>query len=153
MRRIVLASLLLALGSVPAFAYDTPKALLTALYAPYFKGESFDWNKWDDGVFRSKALNVLFARDTKEAEGGVGRIDFDPYIDGQDYVITVLKIGEPKINGTTATDEVTFKNMGLPEDLTFTLVDEAGAWKIDDVVSHSRDNPYSLKKIMSGPLD
>jgi len=32
------------------------------------------------------------------------------------------------------------------------LVKEPGGWKIDDVVSRSKDNPYSLKAIMSGPL-
>ena len=153
MRRTVLALAILAAGTASAFAYDTPKALLTALYAPYFKGDSFDWTKWDDSVFRSKALNLLFAKDAKEAGDGVGRLDFDPYIDGQDYVITGLKIADPRIDGTTATDEVTFKNLDEPEDLTFTLVMEAGGWKIDDVVSHGKDNPYSLKAIMSGPLD
>ncbi len=48
---------------------------------------------------------------------------------------------------------MTFKNFDDAEDLTFTLVKEAGGWKIDDVVSHRKDNPYSLKTIMSGPLD
>ncbi len=85
MRRTALVLMLLALGAAPAFAYDTPKALLTALYAPYLKGDSFDWSKWDETPFRSKALNALFARDTKEAKGEVGRLDFDPYVDGQDF--------------------------------------------------------------------
>jgi len=152
MRRTILILAALVVSSIPALAYDTPQALLTALYEPYFKGDSFDWTKWDDAIFRSKALNALFAKDKKEAGDGVGRLDFDPYIDGQDYVITGLKIAAPKIDGSTATDEVTFKNMDLPEDLTFTLVKEPGGWKIDDVVSRSKDNPYSLKAIMSGPL-
>jgi len=153
MRRTALALILLALGAAPAFAYDTPKALLEALYAPYLKGDSFDWSKWDETPFRSKALNALFTRDTKEAKGEVGRLDFDPYVDGQDYQITGLKIGDPTVNGLKATEEVTFKNFDDAEDLIFTLVKESGGWKIDDVVSHRKDNPYSLKTIMSGPLD
>jgi hypothetical protein len=61
-------------------------------------------------------------------------------------------IGEPAIKGDTATVEVTFTNFDLAEDLTFTLVKEKDGWKIDDVVSHNKDFPYSLKAIMEGPL-
>jgi len=34
------------------------------------------------------------------ADGEVGRLDFDPYIDGQDYQITDLKFGDAQITGT-----------------------------------------------------
>jgi Protein of unknown function (DUF3828) len=151
MRRLALTLLLLAIAT-PAFAFDTPKALLQALYAPYSKGDSFDWSKWDEAKFRSKALNTLFAADEKEANGDIGRLDFDPYIDGQDYQITALKIGDAKIVGTTATAEVTFKNFDNPEDMTFTLLKEADGWKIDDVASSGTEYPYSLKAIMEAPM-
>ncbi len=153
MRRFALSLLVLALTATAAAAFDTPKAMLTALYAPYLKGDSFDWNTWDESKFRSAHLNELFAADLKEAKGDVGRLDFDPYIDGQDYTITNLKIGDAQIDGKTAKVEVTFKNFDSSEDLMYTLVDEADGWKIDDVVSSNKDYPYSLKAIMEGPLD
>ncbi len=56
----------------------------------------------------------------------MGRLDFDPYVDGQDYQITELKIGDAVIKGDKATVEVTFKNFDLAEDMTFTLVKENG---------------------------
>ena len=143
MRRLLIALALLVAGAFPAFAYDSPADLLKALYTPYSKGESFDWNTWDEAQFRSKHLNELFDKDSKEANGEVGRLDFDPYIDGQAYQIT----------GDTATVEVTFKNFDTAEDLTFTLVKEADGWKVDDVVSHNKDFPYSLKAIMEAPLE
>jgi hypothetical protein len=152
MRRLVLSLVVILAGLTPAFAFDTPEALLKALYAPYANGDSFDWSKWDETPFRSKALNELFARDAKEANGDVGRLDFDPYIDGQDYVLTDLQIGTPAINGDKAAVDVTFKNMDTPDELMFTLVKEADGWKIDDVVRSGKDFPYSLKAIMSGPL-
>jgi hypothetical protein len=151
MRSIALSLLLFALSAMPVFAYDTPEALLQALYAPYSKAD-FDWNSWDESAFRSAHLNELFAKDAKEADGEVGRLDFDPYIDGQDYQITDLKIGEATIKGETATVEVTFKNFDTPDDLTFTLVKEDDGWKIDDVVNPNKDFPYSLKAIMEAPL-
>src|SRR5262249_760122 len=111
------------------------------------------WTNYDEKPFRSKALNALFAQDAAETpEGDIGRLDFDPYIDGQDYVITKFKIGKPLITGDTATVEVTFKNMDLPEDLKFSLVKEGEGWKVDDVVSSNKEFPYSLKAIMSEPM-
>jgi len=152
MHRFILPFMALALTAAPAFAFDTPKALLEALYSPYSKGDSFDWNSWDETQFRSKHLNELFAKDAKEADGEVGRLDFDPYIDGQDYQISDLKFGEPTIDGDMAKVEVTFKNLDTPDDLMFTLVKEPDGWKVDDVVSSDKNFPYSLKAIMESPL-
>jgi hypothetical protein len=152
MHRLMLALVALAATAFPAFAYDTPKALLDALYTPYKSGDDFNWDNWDEAQFRSKALNALFDKDAKEANGEVGRLDFDPYIDGQDYQVTELKFHDAVVTGNTAKVEVTFKNFDTAEDLMFSLVKEADGWKVDDVVSSNKDFPYSLKDIMSGPL-
>ena len=67
MRRLLLALFAIAVTAFPAFAFDTPDALLKALYTPYSQGTDFDWSKWDEAQFRSKHLNDLFAKDLKEA--------------------------------------------------------------------------------------
>ena len=152
MHRLLLALVAFGVTALPAFAYDTPKALLEAVYAPYEKGDSFNWDNWDETQFRSKELNELFAKDLKEADGEVGRIDFDPYVDGQDYQISDLKFGDATITGDTAKVEVTFKNFEMEEDMVFTLVKEADGWKIDDVNSKGGADPYDLKDIMKAPL-
>ena len=151
MRRLLITVAAIAATIFPAFAYDTPAALLKALYTPYTTA-NFDWDNWDESKLRSKELNALFDKDTKEANGDIGRLDFDPYIDGQDYQITDLVFHDAVITGDTAKVEVTFKNFDTSEDLMFTLVKEADGWKVDDVVSSNKDFPYSLKDIMSGPL-
>ena len=135
-----------------ALAFDTPKALLEALYAPYQKGPEFDWKNWDESQFLSKSLNALFAKDAQES-GGLGRLDFDPYIDGQDYEITKLTIGEAKVSGTSAEVVVTFNNFGAPDTITFALVNETDGWKVDDVINTNPDFSYSLRKIMQAPLE
>lgn len=141
-------------GAAPALAFDTPQALLAAVYAPYATpSDKFDWANYDEAPLRSKELNALFAKDAAETpDGEMGRLDFDPFVDGQDYALTGLTIGTPAISGETATVEVTFDNMGLGEDLMFHLVRETDGWKVDDVVSSNKDFPYSLKAIMSAPL-
>ncbi len=151
MRRLALAALVLLAGLVPAFAYDTPKALLEAIYAPYLVASS-DWQERDETLLRSAGLNALFAKDSEEAGGEVGRIDFDPYINGQDWQIADLSIGEPMITGDTATAEVTFSNFDDPQDMTFSLVKEADGWKVDNVVSRAGEYPYDLKQTLSAPL-
>lgn len=152
MKTILLALVLGLFSLTPAAAYDTPKALLEALYAPYQKGPDFDWQNWDEAQFRSKTLNALFAKDAKES-GGLGRLDFDPYIDGQDYEISKLAIGDATLSGDTAEVVVTFRNFGTPDSVTFKLVKEPDGWKVDDVVNTNPDFAYSLKAIMQAPLD
>jgi len=44
-------------------------------------------------------------------------------------------------------------NFDIPEDMTFTLAKETDGWKIDDVESHSKDYPYSLRAILTAPLE
>jgi hypothetical protein len=154
MRRIALAFALLLAALGPAAAFDTPEALLTALYKPYsVPFDQFDWASYDEAPLRSTALNALFAKDKAETpDGDIGRLDFDPFVDGQDYDLSGLTIGKPVIAGDTAKVEVTFKNFDQAEDMMFSLVKEPDGWKIDDVVSSNPDFPYSLKAIMSEPM-
>lgn len=151
MRRLTLAALVLLAGLVPAFAYDTPKALLEAVYAPYLAAPA-DWQERDETLLRSAELNALFAKDAEEAGGEVGRIDFDPYINGQDWQLASLSIADPVVTGDTATAEVTFSNFDAPQEMSFSLVREADGWKVDNVVSHTGEYPYDLKGLLSAPL-
>lgn len=152
MRKLFAALLVLAGSAMPVLAYDTPAALLEAIYAPYSQSD-FDWGSWDPAEVRSKGLNALFAKDDEETpDDMVGRIDFDPYINAQDYNLTGLDIGEAKIHGDTATAEVLFVNFDLPQHMTFSLVKEADGWKVDDVQSHDANYPYSLRALLEAPL-
>lgn len=156
MRLAALATgVFLALTSLAAAqTYDTPKALLEAFYQPYLTGEFAD----DDTPFRSERLNGLYEEDAKRTpDGELGALDFDPYIDGQDFEITKLEIGEPAISGDTATVDVSFDNFEKPTKLTYDLVKENGGWRIDDVVSEDPEYPYRLSEIFTtagtGPDD
>lgn len=147
MRRLLLLSgLLLAAFAGPAFAqpYATPKALLEAFYAPYLT-DDFPEN---EETFRSAALNALYDADAQSTpEGELGALDFDPYIDGQDYQIADLKISEPEIEGDKATAVVSFTNFGEPREITYDLVFENGGWLIDDLQNDADDYPYRLSEI------
>lgn len=151
MMKYVLAFVAMLLGVGSASAFDAPEALMEALYAPYLQTD-FDWSNYDVSAMQSAELKALFAKDSEEAGGEVGRIDFDPYIDGQDYALTDLASGDTKFGEGTATVEVTFVNFDRPTDLLFTLVEEDDGWKVDDVLPlHDKDRP-SLKALLSAPL-
>lgn len=149
LQRLVVLSVLLTF-TAPAFAqpYDSPKALLEALYAGYLLPNEFPP---DQSPLQSERLNALFEGDRKEADGDIGRIDFDPYVNGQDYQITDLVIGEPLIAGGKAAVKVTFANMGTPQELGYLLVEEDG-WKVDDVWYAGTDFSYDLLDILQAPL-
>ena len=132
---------------VAAQPYAEPDQLLEAFYAPYLKGEVPDY---DESQFRSAALNALYAQDAANMpEGEIGALDFDPYIDGQDFEITDFEIGAAGIAGDYASADVTFKNFGEPRMLAYELVLEDGGWKIDDVVSANEDNAYRLTELLA----
>lgn len=152
----VLASLLLlaALATGAAAAdidFANPRAVVEAAYAPY-SSPDFDWSAYDISALQSDALNALFAKDAEEAGDEVGRIDFDPLINGQDYDITHLVIGEPQLQGTTATVPVTFENFEQPEKIDIVLVRQANGYRIDDVQSKDAEYPYSLKALLQEPM-
>lgn len=145
-----LAFLVLALLTTPALAQDfsDPRALLEALYAGY--GPAYDYPP-DQAPLRSERLNALYDRDLQQANGELGRIDFDPFVNGQDYAITGLEIGEPYLAGGKAVVRVSFENFGTPNELGVLLVQEDGGWRIDDVWNGDEDYSYDLLDILQGP--
>ncbi|MBE7732246.1 DUF3828 domain-containing protein [Devosia faecipullorum] len=148
MRLVTVAvGLFLALTSmVAAQVFNSPKALLEAFYQPYFTDEFAE----DESVFRSAALNGLYADDDARTPiGEMGALDFDPYVDGQDYEIDNLVIGEPVLSGNSAQVNVSFDNFGRPTALIYDLVFENGGWKIDDVASELAEYPYRLSAIFA----
>ncbi|MDB5505513.1 MAG: hypothetical protein JWR75_151 [Devosia sp.] len=132
-----------------ALAYDTPEELIDAVYAPYLAGEV---PAEDVQVMqRSSELNALFdAAYAATPDGEMGPLDFDPLVDGQDFDLDDLVIGEPEIDtgvdvGTIA---VSFSNFGEPRELTFTVVKEADGWHYLDVSRETSDYSYSLLDIL-----
>ena len=141
------AGLFLSLAALAtAQSYDTPQALLEAFYAPYIADQ---YPLEEEPQFRSAALQALYDRDAETTpEGEMGALDFDPYVNAQDYQVTNLQVGEPEIEGDRAIVDVVFDNFGEPKTMTYELVNEDG-WKIDDVISKEGEYPYRLSEIFA----
>jgi len=147
---IVLAFLLgLALaGTASAKPIDSdPVTLITAIYKTY------ETDKAGLPHVYSKRLQALIDKDDKETpEGMVGRIDWDVFIDGQDWKLTDLKITPVSQTATQAKVRATFKNFDRPSDMLFDLVLEDGRWRIDDITKTLKPR-WTMSKILTDAPD
>jgi hypothetical protein len=150
MRIVVLVLLAIALGAASPLgdADSDPEALITAIYQTYT-----DIAPGEDGTpevedVYSARLQALLDKDAKETpEGEVGRIDWDVFVDGQDWQLTELKIVPVSKEATQAEMRATFKNFGEPRDLLYSLVLEDGHWRIDDIQETLKPR-WTMSKIL-----
>jgi hypothetical protein len=131
MRLILAVLIVLGLGADGARAVSPdsdPVSLIEAIYKTYETD-----NPGLPNVY-SKRLQALIDKDEKETpEGEVGRIDWDVFIDGQDWKLTELKIVLVSKSADKAEVRATFKNFGEQSNQLFDLVREDGHWRIDDI--------------------
>jgi hypothetical protein len=129
-----------------------PVALLTAIYKTYTDiGPGEDGVPELSGVY-SKRLQALIDKDEKETpEGDVGRIDWDLFVDGQDWQLTELKIVPALKEATRAEVRATFNNFGEPRDILYTLVLENGHWRIDDIQETLKPRWTMSKILLNAP--
>jgi hypothetical protein len=150
MRRLYVVLIAVALGAASPLgdADSDPEALIIAIYQTYTDiapGE--DGTPEVEGVY-SKRLQALLDKDTKETpEGEVGRIDWDVFVDGQDWQLTELKIVPVSKEATRAEVRATFKNFDEPRDLLYSLVLEDGHWRIDDIQETLKPR-WTMSKIL-----
>lgn len=143
---------------LPAAAFDDPRELVEAFYAPYLTSDFDEFLKLkeDEDSFLSEGLLALYEQDRADSErlGGIARIDFDPWINGQDFQITDLLIADGELTSdTTATVPVDFKNFDTENNSWLYLVKEADGWKIDDMENFAPEFPYRLRTILEAPIE
>jgi hypothetical protein len=75
----------------------------------------------------------LYLKDQSESKGEVGKLDFDPLYDAQDFDIkdfSVALVAEQKDSAEVA---ASFKNIGTSERIVFLLSNTAQGWRITDI--------------------
>jgi hypothetical protein len=147
----LLALAIVSLTSAASGA-ESAQAVVTKLYALHDAGKSPLVNPGDKQTiekFFDSTLTRLFLRDQKEANGEIGRLDFDPLYDAQEVKIKDLKVKATDDKDADSEVEVTFKNMGEPHLIVFSLSRTTEGWRISDV---SYSEGRSLKKILEADL-
>lgn len=136
-------------GQAAAQASGDPVAAITAIYKLYQKpGEP----KLPKGIY-SPRLQKLFDADRKRTpKGDIGRLDFDPVINGQDWEIKSVTATEANRQGDRATVRVTFTNFGKAQEIVYNLVRGSQRWQIDEIASQ-KDPRWTLSKILAGAPD
>jgi hypothetical protein len=149
MRLVIAVILAVALGAAAQAPVpdSDPVSLIKAIYKTYETD--------DPGLphVYSKRLQALVEKDERETpEGEVGRIDWDVFIDGQDWRLTGLNIALVAKSAARAQVRARFKNFAHPCDMLFDLVLEDGHWRIDEVTKTLKPR-WTMSKILTDAPD
>ncbi len=121
-------------AAAPAATVITdPAKFVTENYARIAKNPDY---QTPDDVY-SPRLAALFALDSKEAGGEVGRLDFDPWTNAQDFKLSSVKVTSSPVESAPDRETVVakFKNIGSAEEIHFYFERTKAGWKIDDMRS------------------
>ena len=160
MRAFLVAVLVMVLSG-PALAFDDPKALVAAIYAPYqTPGAAANqdpaqyYSERLKGLVSghaAKAANDLLSssEDAAASTGPVApALSFNPFIDAQHSLLMDLAIGEPIIMKSKAMVPVNFSNFDHATMLTLSLVKDPDGWKVDDVASLGEGENWLLSWLL-----
>jgi hypothetical protein len=140
-------------AAAPAFAGDaSATAFITAIYNSYkgkdAKGVRLDREPIIRRYFEPK-LAGLMAKDEKTAarRREVGQLDFDPFLDAQDWEIANfdIAVNDAAAGKTQAT--VKFVNLGDATTVVLDLIQLKGDWRIYDITWLRDGKPETLRKI------
>lgn len=151
--------LLVLCAAAPAHAAEgAPEAHVRALYAAHLAGLSgsarpldLDEERWP--AFLTRALTLLWRKaNVRTPKGEVGPVDFDPFTASQDPEVKNLRLSLEDGGGAgrSATVLARFDQHGTETRVAFTLLREAGGWRVDDVVPLVGGKPWSLRRALSG---
>ncbi len=148
-----MAAVLAAIAApLPALADEDAKRLLETIYKTYAgkaaDGLDFHGEAKAKRYFSPDTVRLL-ARDRKEAKGEVGRLDFDPFINGQDWEVTTVAVAVEATGADTARGTVRLTNIGKPQVVTHDLARTPNGWRIHDI--RWPGTKATLRSILSRP--
>ncbi len=147
----------LALAAVPwlprpAIADDAAKRFLETIYRSY-RGQASDGLDFQTDAkvrrYFTPETARLLVRDRREAKGETGRLDFDPFVDGQDWEVTAVAVTVAEEGSDRVTGTVRLTNVGKPQTVIHELVRTADGWRIHDIRWPGRKD--TLRSILSRP--
>ena len=129
-------------------AATSPKEVVTRLYTAH-KGKAdplqYPASKKLLGAYFENGLLSLYLKDQSESKGEVGKLDFDPLYDAQDFDIKDFSIALVAEQNDSAEVAASFKNIGKSEKIVFLVSKTAQGWRITDI---KYSDGRSLKEIL-----
>jgi hypothetical protein len=147
---VALSGIVAATGCQPADSHPA-KTFLEQVYGKYRDGESGPdtLNKDAPQLFAPELL-ALVREDQQRAGGEAGVLDHDPVCACQDFgALKVTRINVVPGDAGRARADVDFKNAGKSVRVSFSLREDAGQWRIEDI-----EEPMipSLRKFLADGL-
>jgi hypothetical protein len=126
---------------------DDPKTFVTEVYRRLVASQSTHSSYTPPEDIYTPRLERLLREDKRKAKGEVGCLDFDFWINAQDWTITHLTITTADEGPDRKTVIAKFRNIGEPQEIRFDFRKSAGRWLLDDVHSLSAP-PWTLSEIL-----
>jgi hypothetical protein len=129
----------LAIAAPAPAAEASALAFVTGVYHGYTGNDSPGHALDSEPVIRryfEPSLAALMIKDQKLAakRGEVGTLDFDPFVDAQEWEISGFDIAVSKTAPGRASATVKFTNLGRPTIVWLDLVTVKNAWRIADII-------------------
>jgi hypothetical protein len=141
-----------ALNAAPTPQINDPEAFVRDIYKRFAASQAGSGDYTPPADFYSPRLKALFVRDEKWAKGEVGCLDFDFWVNGQDYQLKNVRVSSRPV--ADHPDRIlviaTFLNLGTMNEIHFDFQRIAGKWLLDDVQS-VRGERWTLSKILACP--
>jgi hypothetical protein len=148
---LVVAFVLASFSAQARDATQDPLAYVKAIYAAYME-QSPRPSLTDD--FYSRRMQRLLDADAKATpKGDAGTIDWDVFVDGNDWALTKMRITLVSRAGKRAQVRAAFLNHKKPRDILFDLVHERGRWRIDEVRQTQPGGRWTMSKILTHAPD
>jgi Protein of unknown function (DUF3828) len=137
--------------ATPASTADTSALMfVTDIYNGYKGKDSPGHALNSDAVIRryfEPSLATLMIKDRKHAtkRGEVGTLDFDPFVNAQDWEIPAFDIAVSDTAPGQAVAAVKFSNQGKPAVVSLDLVTIKNEWRIRDITWEIDGKPQTLR--------
>jgi hypothetical protein len=138
--------------AAPGGPADAAKAFVAKIYDAYkgkgSKGIAIHTDAANRAWFEP-ALAALITKDdaTTAKRKDAPALDFDPFVDGQEWELTDLNIAVSDAPPDKATATVSFKNFGAPSKIVLNLVKVKTDWRITNITWSRDGNPATLREL------
>ena len=149
-RKLILGALCAALAVPALAAAPSPRDFVTAIYDAYkgkdAKGRPLDNDAAINRYFEPR-LAAAMIKDRRAAarRQDVGTLDFDPFVDAQDWQIAAFDIAVSDAGSGKTSATVKFDNLGSHSTVVLDLIEIKGAWRISNITWTPHDKPNTLR--------
>lgn len=149
-RAVILAAACVTIASPALAAEPSPRDFVTAIYDAY-RGKDAHGTPLDDDAaihrYFEPKLAAAMIKDRRAAKRRqeVGTLDFDPFVDAQDWEIASFDIAVNDTGAGKAIATIKFANAGSNSTVVLDLVKTKNEWKISNITWTPHETPNTLR--------